>query len=135
MSSEEPNFHQNNGFLGRFIEACGSDRPRDVQRLLGISYQAARNYLRGGRVPDTRLLLRIAEVTPYSIHWLLTGRGKKFAEGVLSQDAPLVSRQLNELVRVIQVEVMNDMGGERDVAQPKIVTLLSSKANQDQDPD
>ena len=133
MSSDDITFYKNNGFVARFTEVCGSERPRDIQRLLGISYQAVRNYLGGDRLPDTKLLLRIADITPYSIHWLLTGRGKKFAEGVLSEDAPLVSRQLNELVRVIQVEVMNDMGDGRSATQPQTVTSLSSDAKVDPD--
>jgi len=134
MSSEDNNSHKNNGFVSRFIEVCGTDRPREIQKLLGISYQAVRNYLGGERLPDTKLLLRIADVTPYSIHWLLTGRGKKFAGGVLSEDTPQLSRQLNELVRVIQVEVMNDIDGKRDESHPQVVPvpILSTEADMDE---
>src|SRR6476661_5551002 len=95
-SLKTSNSHIDN-FVVRLIEVCGTAQPADIQRLLNISYQAAKNYL-DGRVPDTKVLLQIAEKTPYSIHWLLTGKGEKLAEPAL-EDTPVLSDQMRELIR------------------------------------
>src|SRR5437868_14576535 len=113
MSSNKPKFPINRGFISRFVEVCGTDQPMKVQRLLNISHQAVRNYLTG-RLPDTNHLLLIAEKTPYSVHWLLTGRGKKFVDPPLNEDTPLSTHQFGELIRQVKAEVMNEIAGERD---------------------
>lgn len=64
-------------FKDRLIELCGTNQPAELAQKMEISYQAARNYL-NGRLPETNVLLMIAEKTKCSIHWLLTGEGKKF---------------------------------------------------------
>jgi transcriptional regulator with XRE-family HTH domain len=63
-------------YIQRLKEALGTDEPAKVQRKLGISYQAAKNYLKG-RLPAPEVLQGIAKETGYSIHWLLTGEGSK----------------------------------------------------------
>jgi hypothetical protein len=113
-------------FAVRFIEACGTSHPVKIQQLLNISYQAAKNYL-DGRVPEPQILMIIAEKTPYSIHWLLTGRGKKFVDHDPGPDTPVLSRQMEESVRRICVEVINDFSGRQTAAQPKVVVLQSGK--------
>lgn len=65
-----------NEFIDRFVEVCGTSEPVKIQRLLDVSYQAAKNYLLG-RMPDSFVLRTITERTPYSINWLLTGQGEK----------------------------------------------------------
>ncbi len=114
---------KNDTFTERFIEVCGSSRPADIQRLLNISYQAARNYL-AGRLPSTETLLVIAKETHCSIDWLLTGRGKKFVEGPSSPDTPLPTGQLETFVRHICVEVINEMTTREPSS--KIVVLRHS---------
>ncbi len=113
-------------FSIRFIEVCGSDRPAIIKRLLNISYQAAKNYL-SGRIPDAQVLLKIAQNTEYSIHWLLTGRGKKFIEAENHQDTPILSRQIEASVRRICVEVINEINVRQEAAQPKVVVLRSGE--------
>lgn len=113
------------GFVARFIEMCGTSEPARIQRLLNISYQAAKNYLHG-RMPSSDILLTLAERTPYSIHWLLTGRGKKFAELTSVTDTPLAAGQFEESVRKICVEVINEMSTGKGPAQSKIVVLQPS---------
>ncbi|MEQ1765357.1 MAG: hypothetical protein ABL984_19670 [Pyrinomonadaceae bacterium] len=66
--------------------------------MLNISYQAAKNYL-NGRFPDPRVLLTIAERTPYSLHWLLTGEGEKFSIPARSDDTLPLARQISQLIR------------------------------------
>ncbi len=114
----------NKDFASRFAEACGSSEAAVIQRLLSISNQAARNYLTG-RIPDARVLMIIAERTPYSIHWLLTGRGKKIADEIMLADTPLPTREAEAFVRRICVEVINEIEVRKNKAQPKTVVLRS----------
>ncbi len=119
--------NDNVSFSFRFIEVCGTSRPAGVQQLLNISYQAAKNYL-DGRIPDSRVLVTIAERTPYSIHWLLTGRGNKFvADDMREQGTPVLTRQMEASVRQICVEVINEFSGRENVALPKVVVLQSGE--------
>lgn len=85
-------------FGGRFAEACGTGEPARIQRLLNISYQAAKNYL-NGRLPDPRVLMTIAERTPYSLHWLLTGQGEKFSLPSSPEDTLPLARQISFLIK------------------------------------
>jgi hypothetical protein len=98
MSSGNSNNGEIFDFANRFAEACGTAEPARVQRLLNISYQAAKNYL-NGRLPDPRVLITIAERTPYSIHWLLTGKGEKFSISEPVEDTPSLARQISQLIR------------------------------------
>jgi len=113
-------------FITRLVEVCGTSEPAKIQRLLNISYQAAKNYLQG-RVPDPLVLRTIAERTPYSIHWLLTGQGEKLvaAKGGFADDTPLTARQIRELVRSECVEVINELLRSRESTQQKVVVLQS----------
>ncbi|MDH3530623.1 MAG: helix-turn-helix domain containing protein, partial [Acidobacteriota bacterium] len=63
-------------FKKRFVTALGTGNARAISDYLDISYQAAKNYL-NGRLPDPRVLIKFAQKTPYSIHWLLTGEGER----------------------------------------------------------
>jgi hypothetical protein len=85
-------------FGSRLAEACSTSEPARIQRLLNISYQAAKNYL-NGRLPDPRVLLTIAERTPYSLHWLLTGEGEKFSIPVRTEDTLPLARQISALIK------------------------------------
>ena len=110
-------------FIERFTEVCGTAEPAKIQRLLDISYQAAKNYLQG-RLPDSYVLRTIAQRTPYSINWLLTGDGEKFVSAPVTEDAPLSARQIRGLIRSECVEVINEILGSRE-AQQKVVVLQS----------
>src|SRR5262249_12260839 len=114
---------KNIAFVNRLVEACGTDRPAELQRLLNISYQAAKNYLEG-RFPSTDVLLVISEHTGCSIHWLLTGEGKKFVHSDLAEGTPIPPRQAQAFVRKICVEVINERFGSQE--QPKVVVLPSA---------
>ena len=114
---------ENPEFVKRFIEVCGTSRANEVRDLLGISYQAAKNYLEG-RLPEACILQVIAERTPYSIHWLLTGRGKKFVEDTPNEDTLLLSRKLQEFVRREFREIINEMlSSQIENAQLKAVAI------------
>ncbi len=123
--------NEKNIFIQRFIEVCGTSEPAKIQRLLDISYQAAKNYLQG-RMPDSYVLRTIAQRTPYSINWLLTGDGEKLVatssrvvKAVSTEDTPLTARQIRDLVREECVEVINELLGSRDATQQKVVVLPS----------
>jgi hypothetical protein len=92
--------------------------------LLDISYQAAKNYLQG-RLPDSSVLRTVAERTPYSLNWLLTGKGEKFVSEHPIEDTPLLAHQIRDLVRSECVEVINELLGSRDLTQQKVVVLQS----------
>ena len=123
--------NEKNIFIERFTEVCGTSEPAKIQRLLDISYQAAKNYLQG-RMPDSYVLRTIALRTPYSINWLLTGEGEKLisdsspiVKTVRAEDTPLTTRQIRDLVRKECVEVINELLGSREVTQQKVVVLQS----------
>jgi hypothetical protein len=115
---------EKNSFVIRFVEVCGTSEPAKIQRLLDISYQAAKNYLQG-RLPDSYVLRTVAERTPYSINWLLTGKGKKLISEVAQEDTPLSTSQIRDLIRSECVEVINEMLASRESAQQKVVVLQS----------
>ena len=124
MSSDKRKKNDCPDFAVRLTELCGTSQPAKIQRLLGISDQAARNYL-DGRLPDTHILIRISERTGCSIDWLLTG--KKFVEADGAKGTPILARQLEESVRRICVEVINELDGRQTAAQPKAVVLQSGE--------
>jgi hypothetical protein len=112
-----------NNFAARFAEVCGTSEPAKIQRLLKISYQAAKNYL-DGRVPDTKVLMLIAEHTPYSIHWLLTGKGEKIV-GERHEDTLIPAHQIRALIREECIEAVNELlGGNRE---SRVVELQPEK--------
>jgi hypothetical protein len=122
---------ENLEFVDRFTEVCGSSQAADIKRLLGISYQAAKNYLEG-RLPDSSVLLTIAERTPYSIHWLLTGEGKKFVESAQTEDTLRPSDQLRKFVRRECREIINEMlSSQNEKAQYKTVALSAEKIKEE----
>lgn len=113
-------------FIERFIETCGTSEPAYVQRLLNISYQGAKNYLLG-RLPDPAVLQTIAAKTPYSIHWLLTGKGEKLVSNPSVAGIPLAVDQFRALIRQECVEVINEALESQIIQQPKVVVLQSGK--------
>jgi hypothetical protein len=115
---------EKNSFILRFVEVCGTSEPAKIQRLLDISYQAAKNYLQG-RLPDSYVLRTVAERTPYSINWLLTGKGEKLLSSPAQGDTPLSSDQIRDLIRSECVEVINELLGSRESTQQKVVVLQS----------
>ncbi len=89
-----------NDYTERLTEICGTKRSSEIAEKLGITYQTARNYL-NGRLPDSSVLIKIAEQTPYSVHWLLTGKGEKLTDFApfQTQNTPLLPDQIKVLVR------------------------------------
>src|SRR3954449_11545061 len=120
MSSAINNVSRNPEFVHRLIEVCGTGRPAELQRLLNISYQAGKNYLKG-RYPSTEILLIISEQTGCSIDWLLTGRGKKFVDPSRAEDTLILPGHAEAFVRKVCVEVINERFGNQE--QPKVVVL------------
>jgi repressor LexA len=67
------------GFGERLKEAFGNAGTAEIARRLGITYQAAKNYVEG-RIPPAEKLIEISRSTNCSIHWLLTGEGSREVE-------------------------------------------------------
>ncbi|NNE98215.1 MAG: hypothetical protein HKN25_04260 [Pyrinomonadaceae bacterium] len=108
MSRTNTTSVENQQFIARLVEACGTNKPAEIAQLFNISYQAAKNYM-AGRLPDTGVLLNIAENTSFSIHWLLTGEGKKFVEDDSQDDTLILSEELWEQIRAECRHVVNEM--------------------------
>ena len=89
---------ENEKFVERFIEVCGSDQPAVISKKLEISYQAARNYL-GGRLPDANILIKIAKNTPFSLNWLLTGEGERYIEKKPATDLDSIYIHMQKFVK------------------------------------
>src|SRR5918997_5884363 len=98
MSRRKLTYYENNDFVVRLVEVCGTSKPAEISRMLNVSYQAAKNYLQG-RLPDSNVLLTISERTPYSIHWLVTGEGKKFVKTDQEKDREIFTDEIREFVR------------------------------------
>jgi len=131
MSRAKSKKIENFNFIERFVEVCDSSQPADIARLLNISYQAAKNYLEG-RLPDSSVLLAIAEQTDYSIHWLLTGQGDKFAQNATREDTLLLSGKFREFVRRECKELINEvLSNQFETAQQKTVVLKSGKIKEE----
>ena len=126
MSSRNEKKLQDSAFKERFIEICGSSQPAEIARLLNISYLAAKNYLQG-RMPDTHVLITVSEKTPYSIDWLLTGRGKKFVETKTNQDTLQLSDQIRSLVRKECLEVISELLNDQNESAPQKIVVLTSE--------
>ena len=122
MSSGEQQLDKDSGFPLRFIEACGTSEPVRIQRLLDVSYQAARNYL-NGRLPEPRVLIKLAQNSPYSIHWLLTGTGEKFVRTTSEEDTPLLARQISALIKQEVAGAVSEILGQQHNAQPRTIVL------------
>ncbi|HSK73706.1 MAG TPA: helix-turn-helix domain-containing protein [Pyrinomonadaceae bacterium] len=131
MSSKNSTKVEKLEFVERLIEVCGTSQPAEIARLLNVSYQAAKNYLQG-RMPDTHVLLTISERTPYSLHWLLTGRGGKFAENTEKKDEEVFSDEMRAFVRREFFSVLNEVSsGQTDTVPPKIVVLSPEKIKEE----
>lgn len=131
MSSKNLTKVEEAEFIKRLIEVCGSSQPAEIARLLNVSYQAAKNYLLG-RLPDTNVLLTISERTPYSLHWLLTGRGAKLAEDIEKKGKEVFSDEMRAFVRRECLAVLNEISsGQTSIVPPKIVVLSPEKIKEE----
>lgn len=130
-SRKKPITKKNRNFVKRFVEVCGSKKPRKIEKLLGISYQTALNYL-NGRLPEAHILIKISEKTGRSIHWLLTGNGTKYVDETFQDDSQRLSTNIHNnfpprLVKKLNL-VFEDYEPERthkNTVSPKVVKLRS----------
>ncbi|MGI9055732.1 MAG: hypothetical protein ACR2F2_08020 [Pyrinomonadaceae bacterium] len=127
MSSRKLKKIEKEEFAGRFAEVCGTFEPAKISRLLDISYQAARNYLEG-RLPDASVLLAIAEKTPFSIHWLLTGRGDKLADNRENKEEKIFFEKICEASKEgCTIALQEAFGENARIPAPKTVSLDKSE--------
>lgn len=122
---------ENSHFVARFIEVCGGSQPAEIARLLNISYQAAKNYLQG-RLPDSNVLMSIAEQTSYSIHWLLTGNGEKYVKINLEKDTLKLSDEFKALIKEeCQKNVEEILSHSKENVQAKVIVLKSENIKEE----
>lgn len=127
MSSRKLKNIEKNDFVKRFVEIFGTSEASEISRLLDISYQAARNYL-DGRLPDAYVLLTIAEKTPYSIHWLLTGRGEKLADNVENtEEQILLDKMVDAAKQGCIIALQETLSEQSETALPKTFVLKNTK--------
>src|ERR1700751_1405021 len=60
----------------RLREAFKNVSQSEIARQLGLSNSAVTNYVEG-RIPPAETLIKMADLTGYSIHWLMTGEGSR----------------------------------------------------------
>lgn len=121
----------NQDFVDRFTEVCGTSQPAKIAQVLNISYQAAKNYLHG-RLPDSNVLKTIAETTPYSINWLLTGQGEKYVESAAVKDTLRLSDQMRTFIRRECLEVIGELlADQKDQAPAKVFVLTSENIKEE----
>ena len=121
----------NQDFVDRFTEVCGTSQPAKIAQMLNISYQAAKNYLHG-RLPDSSVLKTIAETTPYSINWLLTGQGEKYVESAAERDTLRLSDQMRAFIRRECLEVIGELlADQKDQAPAKVFVLTSENIKEE----
>lgn len=125
MSRRKLTFVENSDFVRRFVKVCGTKEPAKVARLLNISYQSAKNYL-AGRLPSPYVLRTIAEITPYSIHWLLTGEGEKFSNINAEENTPELTNEMKDFIRQVCMEAIEHIPVEDIIHSPETVVILSS---------
>jgi hypothetical protein len=141
MSSTKKRTSENNEFISRFVEVCGSSKPTVIAKQLGISYQAAKNYL-AGRMPEPHILIIIAEKTPYSLHWLLTGKGSRFADQTVRSQADIFASTLERNIEPGFLKKLNRFleqseptARHKNTTSPKLVTLSPDKIKQEKEKD
>lgn len=121
MSRTNTTSVENQQFIARLVEVCGTDKPAEIAQLFNVSYQAAKNYM-AGRMPDTGVLLNIADNTTFSLHWLLTGEGKKFVEEETKEDTLILSDELWGQIRSECRQIVREMlDGQNESAEGKVI--------------
>lgn len=131
MSRRNLTYSENNNFVERLIEVCGTSKPAEMSRLLDVSYQAAKNYLLG-RLPDSNVLLTISERTSYSIHWLVTGEGKKFVEINEEKNTEIFTDEMRAFIRSECLDVINEIFVKpKEQVNQKVVVLSPDKIKQE----
>ncbi|MEZ5344284.1 MAG: hypothetical protein R2681_01900 [Pyrinomonadaceae bacterium] len=121
MSRAKSTIVGNKEFIERFIEVCGTSKPAESAQLFNISYQAAKNYL-DGRLPETSVLINIGKNTSYSIHWLLTGYGPKFARNDVEAE-PLSADLKTLILKECEKNVALILNQKIEMAKEKVLVL------------
>lgn len=101
-------------FGQRLKEAFGNATNAVIGNKIGVSEGAVGFYVRG-RVPDSEILVKIADVTNCNLHWLLTGEGKQSLSDQLD---------LNEALRDMIREIVREELGSATKSKKRMVMPL-----------
>lgn len=128
MSRRSSTFVEDFDFISRLVKVCGTKEPAKVARLLNVSYQSAKNYL-AGRLPSSYVLQEIAKITPYSIHWLLTGEGDEFVNSNYTELPFEMNEEVRDFVRNVCLEAVSFMSEENNETSKgqKVIIISSDK--------
>lgn len=98
------------GFEDRLSEAFGhASRPKLAEKL-GLNYQTLSNWLTGRTEFPARELAKIANLTDFSLNWILTGKGEKRTAHP-AKPSIIDFEALDTFVReVVQDELKNTIG-------------------------
>lgn len=77
LSAEKMKADKDTAFGIRLREAFRGATNAEISRNLDVGGSTITDYMRGKTYPTAEGLLRIAEITKVSIHWLLTGEEQK----------------------------------------------------------
>lgn len=100
------------GFGVRLREAFPGASQTQIARQLDLSNSAVNNYVEG-RIPPAEMLVKIADLTGYSIHWLITGEGPR--------------RIYERQVRCQTLMLVNETGGSAKSASATILAMEFAK--------
>jgi phage repressor protein C with HTH and peptisase S24 domain len=98
----------------RIKHARGNDTQREFAKNLGFSSSYISEVESGKTKPSLELLIRISQVTNYSLHWLLTGEGPMLlepSEFMVKEDSASYG-ELGEFALIPKVALEGGMGTE-----------------------
>lgn len=97
------------GFEHRVFEAFGLDSIKDVAEELGENYHTVRNYLQLRREIPSSILMKIANLTNFSLNWLLFEQGGKKIEKTATSDPDnfLSDEKLDQIHELLDADLID----------------------------
>lgn len=87
------------GFAERLVDAFEGANDNEIARQCQTTHATIREYTSGRRLPIAEMLIHISRTKGINIHWLLTGRGHKWATPVVELFDEEEERQIRELAK------------------------------------
>jgi len=99
---------------GRIKKARGRDNQREFAKILGFSTSYLSEVESGKTKPSLELLVKISQLTKYSLHWLVTGEGPMVIEPSASmvKEGPALYGALEQYTFVPNAVPVDEMRSE-----------------------